>query len=199
MTAAARPTRWQVSSIVPTWVAAFADDPFFRWVFPDARARGAQLDAWFRRILRHRPAGSEIWHVAEVAAAALWHPPLERAAHADPADFVEWFAEVLGEAALVGERLAVFGRLVEPRPVEPHWYLPSVGVRPEQQGRGLGEAVLRPVLDRCDAEGHVAYLESSNRRNVPFYARLGFESIGEIVLPDDTDAVTLMRRQPRSG
>ena len=45
-------------------------------------------------------------------------------------------------------------------PPEPHYYLEFLGTRRGQQSRGGGTAVLQPMLDRCDAEGVPAYLES---------------------------------------
>ncbi len=62
-------------------------------------------------------------------------------------------------------------------PHEPHWYLATLGTAVEQQGKGVGGALLRPVLEHCDAEGLPCYLESSKERNVPFYRRHGFEVV----------------------
>ena len=56
---------------------------------------------------------------------------------------------------------------------------------------------MREMLDRCDAEGMPAYLESSNVRNVPFYGRHGFEVTGEIDLGKGAPTVTAMWRNPR--
>ena len=60
-----------------------------------------------------------------------------------------------------------------------HWYLSILGTDPAAQGRGIGASVLQPVLDRADADGVGAYLESSKESNIAFYRRFGFEVIGE--------------------
>jgi len=65
----------------------------------------------------------------------------------------------------------------------PHYYLAFLGTRPDHQGKGLGSALLKPVLDKCDHEGLGAYLESSKESNLAFYARHGFNLTGEIQLP----------------
>eukprot|EP01041_Mallomonas_annulata_P030478 gene30478-52615_t len=58
-------------------------------------------------------------------------------------------------------------------PEEPHWYLSMIGVDPSHHGQGLGSALLKAGLQRCDADGLPAYLESSNPKNVPLYERFG--------------------------
>ena len=58
-----------------------------------------------------------------------------------------------------------------------------LGTDPAAQGRGLGSAVLRPVLEQCDRDGVGAFLESSKERNIDFYARHGFRVTSEIRLP----------------
>jgi len=47
----------------------------------------------------------------------------------------------------------------------------------------VGSSLLRPILDRSDADGIDAYLESSNELNIPLYERHGFEVCGEVELP----------------
>ncbi len=68
-------------------------------------------------------------------------------------------------------------------PRTPHWYLAVLGTDPIHQGKGIGSALLAPILDRCDREGIGAYLESSKQSNIAFYRRHRFEVTGEIVLP----------------
>jgi RimJ/RimL family protein N-acetyltransferase len=59
-----------------------------------------------------------------------------------------------------------------------------VGVATRFQGQGLGAALLRPTLDRCDREGLPAYLEASSERSAALYERLGFVHLGELRVPD---------------
>jgi hypothetical protein len=55
---------------------------------------------------------------------------------------------------------------------------------------------MRSRLDRCDAEGAPAYLESTNPANVPYYQRFRFEVTGEITVPDGGPPIWQMWRQP---
>jgi ribosomal protein S18 acetylase RimI-like enzyme len=64
------------------------------------------------------------------------------------------------------------------------------------QGRGFGALLMRHATMRCDAEGKVAYLESSNPRNIPLYLRHGFEVMGTIQV-GRSPVMTPMIRRPR--
>jgi GNAT superfamily N-acetyltransferase len=83
-------------------------------------------------------------------------------------------------------------------PGDLHHYLSYLGVAPARQGNGLGTALLRPVLDRCDSQGAPAYLEATNKRNLPLYRRQGFEVREELDLPNGPRLWT-MWREPGSG
>ncbi len=126
---------------------------------------------------------------------ALWCPPE-----------VHFFTEAMGlefyELALTsnGARtdmvLTGLSEMGEHHPEEPHFYLANVGVDPGSRGKGNGAKLLDRVLGTCDDEGIVAYLESSNPRNITLYERAGFEVTAEIHLPEGP-IMRPMVRQPR--
>jgi len=76
--------------------------------------------------------------------------------------------------------LGVFEAMGKYHPHDPCWYLPVIGVDPPYQGRGFGSALMKHALKRCDEQKKIAYLESSNPKNIPLYERHGFSVIGEI-------------------
>jgi ribosomal protein S18 acetylase RimI-like enzyme len=55
---------------------------------------------------------------------------------------------------------------------------------------------MRHAVARCDQERALAYLESSNPRNISLYRRHGFEVMGEIRV-GAAPLVTPMLRRPR--
>ena len=57
----------------------------------------------------------------------------------------------------------------------PHWDLWVIGVEPASQGKGVGRALLEPVLQRVDQSGETCYLETLDERTLPLYERIGFE------------------------
>ena len=129
---------------------------------------------------------------ADFCGAALWLPP---GVHPDDEALKKVFRDTAKHEHL-DDLLATFEKMDEWNPDEPHWYLPLVGVEPNAQGRGLGGALMRHAVARCDQEDAVAYLESSNPRNISLYERHGFEVMGEIQV-GLAPPVTPMLRQPR--
>ena len=85
------------------------------------------------------------------------------------------------------------GRMEEKHPVEPHRYLFLLGTRPESQGRGLGSALMAPVLQTCDRDRVPAYLEATSERNKQLYTRHGFDVTDEIALPGGPTMWTMWR------
>jgi GNAT superfamily N-acetyltransferase len=120
----------------------------------------------------------------------VWSPP----GAGDDEEMVPALAEVSGEYA---ETLFEAVELMEEKhPTEPHHYLFLLGTRPEWQSRGIGSALMRPVLEVCDKDGLPAYLEATCERNVQLYLRHGFEVTGTIPLRDGP-SLTPMWREPR--
>lgn len=62
------------------------------------------------------------------------------------------------------------------------FYLWFIGVHPDQQGLGLGSALLREVLDSADGMNRPVYLETSTLVNIPWYKRFGFSVFDELDL-----------------
>ncbi len=75
-----------------------------------------------------------------------------------------------------------------------HWYLSIIGILPGFQNRGLGAALVEPVLERTDALGVPVYLETFSERNQSFYRRLGFRPAAEFFEPTIAASYTLMTR-----
>jgi ribosomal protein S18 acetylase RimI-like enzyme len=56
-----------------------------------------------------------------------------------------------------------------------HWYLSAIGVRPQDQGKGIAGHLVAPILARADRDALPCYLETHVEANVKIYRRLGFE------------------------
>ncbi|MCU1453936.1 MAG: GCN5-related N-acetyltransferase [Acidimicrobiales bacterium] len=176
--------------------AAFEDDPVWNWLVPSRDVWGHQASSYFARDAQQRIAHGGVLMDAEATGAALWAPP--DLWKATPGGILR---EVAPALRLFRHRLPRALRTLtymeQRHPKQPpHWYLAVLGTHPDQQGKGVGSALIRHVLDRCDEEGLPAYLESSKERNVPFYARHGFEAGEPIQLPGGGPPVWPMWREP---
>jgi GNAT superfamily N-acetyltransferase len=168
-----------VEAAAATLAAAFTGYVWADWtVAADGQER--RLYQGFDLILRHvvLPHG-ELWISSDCAAAAVWIPPgrsreVTSAFAAISAPLRE-FAGCRAEAADGAE-----AEVATVRPSTEHWYLASMGTRPERQGQGLGSAVLAPVLSRLDTSGEPAYTETSTAENAAFYSKRGFRVIREL-------------------
>lgn len=54
------------------------------------------------------------------------------------------------------------------------WYLYNLSVRQSAQGKGIASKLMHPMLQFCDDEKMVAYLETNKESNVPMYQHYGF-------------------------
>jgi GNAT superfamily N-acetyltransferase len=196
---AVRPaTAGDVDRLSRTLAAAFADDPVFHHLLPPGvRSRDERLRRVFAVDGARSLARGGLWTTADGDAAAVWFPP----GHWRPTPW-EDLRETPAWLRTAGRRVRVFQELraalfAHHRELPPHWYLYYLGARPTRQGAGLGSALLRAVLDRCDADGVPAYLESSCERNRPLYRRHGFVERGTLELPAGCPPMIPMWRDPR--
>ncbi|MFD1934378.1 MULTISPECIES: GNAT family N-acetyltransferase [Nonomuraea] len=172
---------------------AFHDDPVVRWMLPS----GEGTDRMFATLARHVHAlGDLAFDGEEPVGAALWDPPGHRQSALDTVRSLPGFVAAMGRRVSYGQLLESTFR--KARPSRPHWYLAQIGTDPAAQGRGAGSALLRARIERCDADGVAAYLESSKESNVPFYEKHGFQVTREILLPEDGPTVWAMLREPVS-
>ncbi len=175
----------------------FWDDPVASHLMRNPARREAGLRAYFRTQMKADYIGFGGCYTTEgYAGSAIWAPagkPLLTG--------LTGLLTMLPVLPYVATNLVTTVRMLDTierrHPREPHWYLASLGTAVDRQGQGVGSALMRPVLEHCDAEGLPAYLESSKERNVPFYRRHGFEVVEEVPLPGDGPPIWTMWREPR--
>lgn len=181
------------TAVIHTLVVAFAADPMARWAF---RQPQEFLQLFPAYIDAYSPAygcdGAMCSRGYE--GAALWLAP---GVTPDESAFEALMTRML-ENRDMSPMMRVMEQMERFHPHQPHWYLPLLGVDPRCQGNGCGTALLQPILNRCDREGTLAYLESSSPRNINLYQRHGFEAIGKIQ-SDDSPTLIPMVRQPRNA
>ncbi len=174
---------------------AFLDDPPNAWSIPDRETRSTVLPGFFRLFVDASIAAGEAFALEDRSGVCLWFPPGWEMTAGEREAFEARARDILGET-LPGP-LAIVEAIEPNHPSTPvHYYLAFVAVRPDRQGGGLGSALVRHGLDRCDAEVRPAYLEATSERNRGFSERLGFQVRAEIALPDGP-LLWAMWREPR--
>ena len=76
------------------------------------------------------------------------------------------------------------------------WYLYNLSVKREAQGKGIAGKLMRPMLQFCDDERMVAYLETNKEANVGMYRHFGFDLMREEQIPKSDVMHYAMVRRP---
>ena len=80
-------------------------------------------------------------------------------------------------------------------PHEDHWYLSMLATDPRYQGRGIGKALVEPMLACADEVGVATYLETQKELNLAYYQRFGFEVVDKFSV-DASPPLWQMQREP---
>ncbi len=190
-------THDDLPQIAPALAEAFSGDPPMMWFTPEEEGRAERLVPYFHALVGklHMPHG-EVFVSEDPVGAAAWVEP------------GKWPLSTWQRRAVIPTELRTFGRhpirvmkgveaIERNHPSEPHWYLEYIGVERSGHGKGTGSALLKPMLERCDAEGVPAFLNAGSPRSRELYRRHGFEVTEEFRLPYDGPPLWRMWRDPR--
>ena len=157
---------------------AFFDYNLMQYAAPDARRRGPGVATLYGALLADSFRLGEVFVTANVAGVACWLPP--------GAEAISFLRQVRAGMLAVPFRFGLGGfrrllaydamaaHLHHVHAAMPHWYLSAIGVEPDHQGKGIGGALMQPILHRADSAGLHCYLETHRESNVRMYERNGF-------------------------
>ena len=77
------------------------------------------------------------------------------------------------------------------------WYLYNLSIKKAAQGKGIASKLMRPMLQFCDDERMVAYLETNKESNVGMYTHYGFDLMRSEPIPKTPVMHYSMVRNPR--
>lgn len=180
---------------------AFQEDPVWRALF-DGQATLAQRRAAFETPLLYTCRYGQAWASSPALEGVIAWTPGQRARMS--------LSGLLGSGALwaglrMGGLLSARVQAVF-RPIEAdreahlrgreYLYVVILGVAPQQQGQGIGGRLLRAAIAESERQGLPLYLETETERNVAFYARHGFRTLQQVMLPIVNLPMWEMIREP---
>ncbi|NEZ58984.1 GNAT family N-acetyltransferase [Adonisia turfae] len=167
--------------------AAFAQDIFMAYLFPDAATRERNLAQLFLPIIRSAMLYGSVQFAPEHGVLA-WLP-----GHVLPLNLFQllrsgliWTPLNMGFDAF--NRLQAHDGFCEhvllSKAPKAFAYLWLVGVHPQAKGQGLGKRMLQSALRDMYSSGYsTCLLRTDNEKNVPLYQHLGFEVIHTDIAP----------------
>ena len=180
--------------------ASHADYPGFRHLFPDPVRRRRVLRPFMAAAARDAATHGHALVAGDAAGilgVALWMPPgtfplsARRKARMTPG--------LLRAALAARGAFAAFARagdvLERDHPPGAFWYLQALGVHPRAQRRGVGAALVAPVLAQADGAGVACHLHTSDPANIAYYERYGFTVTRPAVaaIPGGPDYIAMTR------
>ncbi|MET8090788.1 GNAT family N-acetyltransferase [Micromonospora sp. NPDC005220] len=184
-------TRDDTGPLTSILAAAFFDGPVADWLVPDHADRHTVYRRYFELVLNHGLDHGYVDTTADLSAVSIWYPRAEPPLGESPGYQAALEAATESYAPKFTLLDAVFEAF---HPIEPHHYLAYVAVKPEQQSRGVGAALLNHSHRQLDALGMPAYLEASNLRNRELYVRLGYRAGPPLILPTSGPTIWRMWR-----
>lgn len=177
-----------VDRIIDTLVLAFSADPAVRWLYPKPQQYLQSFSKFAWLLGGSAFAAGTARTIGHNAGTALWLPPGYSPDHKALDSFLKQTVAPSQQTVFT-----VFEQMSHYHPQAPHWYLALLGVEPTQQRQGYGSNLMKPMLMECDQNDQLAYLESSNPDNIPFYKCHGFEVLATIQVNDSPPIFPMMR------
>jgi ribosomal protein S18 acetylase RimI-like enzyme len=173
----------QRDAAAATLAEAFLDDPLLLVMSQD-KDRRQRVGPWFfRRAVEYAMRWGEVWGNEDASAIAVWLPPGDSKMKTLRMLRVGMWAMPSRIGVRPTLRLLQGSSTAEQlhnQVADPHWYLLFIGTRRERRGQGLASALLEAGTSRADAAGLPCYLETGTESNLAFYAKRGFETIGQV-------------------
>lgn len=181
--------------------ASFFDYPMFKFYFPDPKRRTRYLPWYFRNILSCALSYGEVYTTPDISGVIFTLPPghtkISMWEYIQNGFFLTPFLlgfrnykQSMDCENFVGytQEMLMKNRL--------HYYLWGLAVEPSQKAKGIGKALMRPILAKADAERIPVYLETHDERNIRYYQKHGFGLIHTVRIPKYELPIWCMLREP---
>jgi GNAT superfamily N-acetyltransferase len=181
--------------------AAFYDYPMFKFYFPDPKRRTRYLPWYLENVLNCALRYGEVYTTPDISGVIFTLPP-------GHTKISEW--EYIQNGFLLTPFLLGFQNYKQSMDCEyfvgathekllknrPHIYLWGLVVDPAYQAKGIGNALMQPLLGKADTQKLPVYLETHDEKNVAYYQRSGFYLIHTDRIPKHELPIWCMLREP---
>jgi len=186
---------------------AFREDPWINYFYSNHESYKTTAMRWFLgRMLTYGIQSGRVWAAYDgetLKGIALWQPPYESGTTA-------WGMIKAGMAAApfkMGIKATVkalsvldYTEVMRKQTVTtPHWSLYTIGVLPSDQNKGLGAAMMAPILAVADNAKLPVYLDTSSKRSLKFFNKMGFKTAIDVTDPPNGPRFWTMLRSARSS
>ncbi|HET9090975.1 MAG TPA: GNAT family N-acetyltransferase [Acidimicrobiales bacterium] len=194
----------QLNDAAAVATRAFQFDPFFVYLSPRPLQRARGLGIFFRSQIAALGGRSEMLAARQpdgrLVGVACWVKPdgypLPVGVQLRQSLGAFWALIPRPKALVDGTRY--ISAIDKAHPKEPSWYLFLLVADPSVQRSGIGTELQQTVLQRADADGLPAYLETQNLDNLADYRRFGYEVADELHPVPRGPPLWTMRREPRT-
>jgi len=186
---------------VDVMVRAYEHDPMMEYLFPPER-RNMRTVRWFVATgIKYGLHYGDVYTTSGVNGVAIWlppdHPEVKLAGMLRSG--MIWLPIRLGRKVFrrLMHCLDITYRVHSEVMTGPHWYLYELAVEPDCQGKGIGSALIAPVIASADSEGLPCYLETFTDEGIVFYRKHGFEVVREYASRKGGPVCRYMVREPK--
>jgi ribosomal protein S18 acetylase RimI-like enzyme len=180
---------------------AFHNDPLWKYLIMDPEKRGMLLPKFNQVFLNIGIRNGQTYGVSDpIEGVAVWGAPYQNEI-AFSGFATMGFFRLFGSPLFVAfaKALRIFSQaeaMHKKYARDPHYYLNTIAVLPESQGRGLASRLIRPFLEEADERSMGAYTETMRASNVELYEHYGFQCMEEYCVPRTDLTIWALYRTP---
>ncbi len=177
---------------------AFFTDPLWVYLIPNDRQREKLLVPFFEPVFRYAIRGRLCYGTTSpLEGVAIWSKPGENAPLFGLSTLRLFFTPLILPILRSIRVVSRFDRMQKIYAPAPHFYLNTISVLPQAQGKGLASALIRPFLAQADQQVAGTYTETMTPSNVPLYQHFGFAVMEQDRVPGTDLSIWALYRPPQ--
>ncbi len=193
-----------VESAAEVLSQAFINDPLCAYMLPRTHSRLNTLRKFFRAYANVSIQNQHGYGVGDpLVGIAFWLPPTQEDVSISiralklflPLLFTGYPVGYL-RARMIIKQTELMRRKYA---AQPHYYLDNLGILPAEHGKGWASLLIRPILEKADTGGVMAYTDTVTQANVPLYEHFGFQVMEKFTVEDTGITVWSLRRPGRQA